>query len=200
MNSPSTNVAVMYSSENNGSNTQVSKATAFQPPPPASSQPSIASLISVPPIKFESTHQVLASPSSSIRFNHASMPPPPPFNNNLLPSPDPVSVSDADLLLNLHSPFSAASPGVLLQSQTSFARTSSQQAQPHNNDFSPTFGTYTTPSDNTFGDMVIDTQDVDMSLLGADMMPWDLEYLPHDMLYFGEATFGSSNIGDAGHE
>lgn len=52
------------------------------------------------------------------------------------------------------------------------------------------------PSDNTFGDMVIDTQDVDMSLLGADMMPWDLEYLPHDMLYFGETNFGNGGLGE----
>lgn len=43
--------------------------------------------------------------------------------------------------------------------------------------------------------MVIDTQDVDMSLLGADMMPWDLEYLPHDMLSFGDASFGGAGFG-----
>ena len=42
--------------------------------------------------------------------------------------------------------------------------------------------------------MVIDTQDVDMSLLGADMMPWDLEYLPHDMLYFGDGGFGNGGF------
>jgi len=46
--------------------------------------------------------------------------------------------------------------------------------------------------------MVIDTQDVDMSLLGADMMPWDLEYLPHDMLYFGDGTFGNNGFGADG--
>lgn len=63
---------------------------------------------------------------------------------------------------------------------------SQQQQQPTQNDFSPTFSSYATASQNAFGDMVIDTQDVDMSVLGADMMPWDLEYLPHDMLYFGE--------------
>ena len=43
--------------------------------------------------------------------------------------------------------------------------------------------------------MVIDTQDVDMSLLGADMMPWDLEYLPDEMLYFGEGgVFGHAGF------
>jgi len=39
--------------------------------------------------------------------------------------------------------------------------------------------------------MVIDTQDVDMSMLGADMMPWDLEYLPCDMMYFGDGDGGA---------
>ena len=48
--------------------------------------------------------------------------------------------------------------------------------------------------------MVIDTQDVDMSLLGADMMPWDLEYLPHDMLYFGENNYGNTGMGEEGQE
>jgi hypothetical protein len=43
--------------------------------------------------------------------------------------------------------------------------------------------------------MVINTQDVDMSLLGADMMPWDLEYLPHEMLYFGDGAFANGGFG-----
>jgi len=46
------------------------------------------------------------------------------------------------------------------------------------------------PTDQGFGDMVIDSQEVDMSVLGADMMPWDLEYLPHDLLLYGDAGFG----------
>jgi hypothetical protein len=46
--------------------------------------------------------------------------------------------------------------------------------------------------------MVIDTQDIDMSILGADMMPWDLEYLPHDMLYFGDGNFGDNGFGGDG--
>jgi len=46
--------------------------------------------------------------------------------------------------------------------------------------------------------MVIDTQDVDMSLLGADMMPWDLEYLPHEMLYFNDGNFGNGDFGGDG--
>ncbi|KAL1800084.1 hypothetical protein ACET3X_000426 [Alternaria dauci] len=201
MNSPSTNVAVMYTSENG-------EGRSTKPPParvpPASTQPSIASLISDPPIKFEPRHHSLPSPSTFSQFSSASMPPPPSNPSfNHMPTQDPVLVADADLLLNLHSPFSAGSPSAMrtpLQTPTSYTRSSSQQhSQLHptpQTEFSPTFGTFNTPSDNTFGDMVIDTQDVDMSLLGADMMPWDLEYLPHDMLYFGDGSF--ENGGFAG--
>jgi len=50
--------------------------------------------------------------------------------------------------------------------------------------------------------MVIDSQEVDMSLLGADMMPWDLEYLPQDMFYFGDGGYGldanGPGTGDSG--
>jgi hypothetical protein len=81
-----------------------------------------------------------------------------------------------------------------LQTPTSYTRSTAQLQET----FSPSFGTFNTPSDNTFGDMVIDTQDVDMSLLGADMMPWDLEYLPHEMLYFGDGAFASGGFGAAG--
>ncbi|KNG44418.1 pathway-specific nitrogen regulator [Stemphylium lycopersici] len=198
MNSPSTNVAVMYTSENGESRTT-------KPPPPkpspGSTQPSIASLISDPPIKFES-QQSLPSPSGFSQFSSASMPPPPPnqpFNN--MPTPDPVMVSDADLLLNLHSPFSGGSPATMrtpLQNPTSYTRSTSQLRPTPQNEFSPTFASLNGPSENAFGDMVIDAQDVDMSLLGADMMPWDLEYLPHDMLYFGDVNFGNGAFG--GHD
>ncbi|KAH7389984.1 fungal-specific transcription factor domain-containing protein [Pyrenochaeta sp. MPI-SDFR-AT-0127] len=202
MNSPSTNLAVMYSSENNDSRNAKRLPTK---PSPASTQPSIASLISDPPTKFDTTQSLPSpSPSTFTQFNPATMPPPPPNQPfHSVPTPDPVLVSDADLLLNLHSPFSTASPTVArppLQTSVSYTRTTSQHNQPQHlhpphNDFSPTFSTYPTSSDNTFGDMVIDTQDVDMSVLGADMMPWDLEYLPHDMLYFGDGAFPPDPFG-----
>lgn len=35
-----------------------------------------------------------------------------------------------------------------------------------------------------------------MSVLVADIMPWDLEYLPHDMLYFS-GLFGAHDLGGA---
>jgi hypothetical protein len=48
-----------------------------------------------------------------------------------------------------------------------------------------------------FGDMMIQSQDIDMSALGDDMMPW-LEYLPHEMLHFdgsGEFVGGGGGGG-----
>jgi hypothetical protein len=60
---------------------------------------------------------------------------------------------------------------------------------------SPTgFAAYPTPSE-TFGDMVIDSQDIDMSALGGDMMPWDLEYLPHDLMFYNDGGFGVDGDG-----
>jgi hypothetical protein len=200
MNSPSTNVAVMYTSENSDNRGTAKPAAPKPPPPPASTQPSIASLISDTQVKYEP--QTLPSPSGYPNFGSSSMPPPPPNQPfNTMPTPDPVLVSDADLLLNLHSPYSGGSPTAArtpLQNSTNYTRSTVQL--PHTqNEFSPTFGTFNTPSANTFGDMVIDTQDIDMSALGADMVPWDLEYLPHDMLYFGDGDgFGGAYGGGEG--
>ncbi|KAF1952229.1 hypothetical protein CC80DRAFT_452894 [Byssothecium circinans] len=200
MNSPSTNVAVMYSSENNtGRDTKP-----VPPKPPAASQPSIPQMPSNPTIKFEPSPSIPALPFAP--FDPTTMPPPPSTQQMTAvhPTPDPVLVSDADLLLNLHSPFSASSPNNTRQSlqPTSFARNSattlSNQALPSPSDFSPVFTNYPTPSEHLFGDMVIDSQEVDMSVLGADMMPWDLEYLPHDMLYFGENAFDVGGVQDTG--
>ncbi|KAF1844450.1 pathway-specific nitrogen regulator [Cucurbitaria berberidis CBS 394.84] len=205
MNSPSTHVAVMYSSENNnGGEAKVAQSK----PSPASNQPSIASLMAEPAINFEQA-QALPSPSNFQHFNPTTMPPPPNQVFGSVPSPDPVLVSDADLLLNLHSPFSGASPSATRTPipTTSYTRSTSIQQQPPpppppppppiQNDLSPTLGAYATASQTAYGDMVIDTQDVDMSVLGADMMPWDLEYLPHEILYFGDGTFAPDTLDGA---
>lgn len=202
MNSPSTNVAVMYTSDSN--NTRDTKPLQPKPTTSGTSRPSIASVLSNPTTKFDPS-QPLPSPASFPAFDPTTMPPPPTQGLNAVPTPDPVLVSDADLLLNLHSPFSTSSPGGTTRptplQPTSFARGSAPSSNPaptqqQPSDFSPGFSTYPTPSDQPFGDMVIDSQDVDMSVLGTDMMPWDLEYLPHDMLYFGDAPFGVGDLGD----
>ncbi|KAF2715582.1 pathway-specific nitrogen regulator [Pleomassaria siparia CBS 279.74] len=193
MNSPSTNVAVMYTSDNN--------APRDTKPSNPGTQPSIASVLSNPPIKFESNAFASATPfslsalSTSVQsFDPTSMPPPPSATFSTVPTPDPVLVSDADLLLNLHSPYSTSSPN------TSNARLPAANFNTNQNQLSPTMNhsgqeysanafSYPTPADHVLGDMVIDSQDVDMSVLGADMMPWDLEYLPHDLMFYGDGGF-----------
>ncbi|KAL1598759.1 hypothetical protein SLS60_007901 [Paraconiothyrium brasiliense] len=207
MNSPSTNVAVMYTSENGKA--RDNKPLQPKPAPDTNGRAPLTSTLSSDATKFEPTPLNTSAPF--ISFDSSIMPPPPLAPNiNTVSTSDPVLVSDADLLLNLHSPYSASSPNSsrLPLQPTSFARgsmsvptnntLSPQQQQSSQSAFSSSFATFPTSTDQTFGDMVIDSQEVDMSVLGADMMPWDLEYLPHDMLYYGDSAFGLGLPDDTG--
>lgn len=196
MNSPSTNVAVMYTSETNN----VQPAAQKLPVAPANTQPSIASVLSNSSIPKYDPGRAGPSPSSPPYFDLGAMPPPPPTQTLTLatvPTPDPVLVSDADLLLNLHSPFSNSSPAGhhAPMRPTSFARAPSssllshQPATPHASSragFSLHVANVPSASEHTFNDMVIDSQEVDMSVFGAEAMPWDLEYLLPEMFSLGE--------------
>ncbi|KAJ4288595.1 hypothetical protein N0V90_011832 [Kalmusia sp. IMI 367209] len=209
MNSPSTNVAVMYTTENG--KTRDSKPLQPKPALSINGLPSLASTLSNDSMRFEPS-QTMTPPAPFLSFDSTAMPPPPPLNSNIntAPASDPVLVSDADLLLNLHSPYSASSPTTSRHplQHTSFTRSSmpvptnntisNQQQQASQATFSPNFTTYPTPTDQPFSDMVIDSQEVDMSVLGADMMPWDLEYLPHDMLYSYDNPFSFPDETGAG--
>jgi hypothetical protein len=189
----------MYTSEN--SKARDSKLLQPRPELAANGRSPFTTTLSNDPTKFEPPP--LNHAAQFLSFDSSAMPPPPSATNiNAATASDPVLVSDADLLLNLHSPYAASSPNSSRHplQPASFARSS--MSGPTNNNlspqqqhasqmaFSPNFATFPTPTDQTFGDMVIDSQEVDMSVLGADMMPWDLEYLPHDMLYFGDSGFG----------
>lgn len=128
---------------------------------------------------------------------------------------DPVSTSDADLLLGLHSPYSVGSAPSSLpptsssgqhqnQSQSyDYAATPPQPPPSLHHQTSSFYATPTPTSAHTpgFTDMLIESQDVDMSgqtggglmnldgfsFPGSDMIPW-LEYLPQDVLnYFGQS-------------
>jgi hypothetical protein len=47
----------------------------------------------------------------------------------------------------------------------------------------------------TFADLMIESQDIDMSAFGGDMVPW-LEYLPQDVLSFFDT--GDGGLGQLG--
>lgn len=144
-----------------------------------------------------------------------SMMPPPASRMGSLPY-DPVSAADADLLLGLHSPYSVSSGGLNQQAgqqptTPSFEYNNTSPGLQHqpstaqNVFYTPPTNNVTTPG---FTDMLIESQDVDMSnqafqphfdtlnLPGSDMF-W-LEYLPQDVLsYFshtgesGQSTQGT---------
>ncbi|KAI7686730.1 hypothetical protein KC353_g20498, partial [Hortaea werneckii] len=105
-----------------------------------------------------------------------------------------VSAADADLLLGLGSPYtqpnssSHQTPG---SNSLPFTNQGSSVDPPNNypltqgpgdmaagNFANPYFGQL---DSQNFGDMMIQSQDVDMSMLGLDMMPWFDSYPTHDL-------------------
>lgn len=106
---------------------------------------------------------------------------------------DPASTSDAEMLLGLqNSPF-AQTPG----SHNSFdhppnvtSPSLSQQNTSSNYEFPQNNANVFPGGPNGYiglgsgvGEMMMQSQEIDMSTLGGDMMPW-LEYLPQNMLDF----------------
>lgn len=89
------------------------------------------------------------------------------------------AVSDASLLLGLNNPYASnmQSPNVMpFHSTTSTPNMHDHAAVQQNNAYpppttqQPDLGPF--PDMQPFGDMTIESQDVDMSMLGLDMMPW----------------------------
>jgi hypothetical protein len=188
MNSNSTSLAVLYTPETHHASASVSQSRSDPQPRQRSSAnirpqiPPMASMLNAPS-SVQASNVSTFTPSPTI----SSMPPPAPQSSFPI---DPALVSDADLLLNLHSPFSSI-PSPRTQSAyvppaTSQTTTSAHQqlspGYPPTNTINGSIPSGTN-SAVPFGDMMIESQDIDMSALGDEMVPW-LEYLPHDMLGF----------------
>lgn len=210
MNSPSTSLAVLYPSENQpGVKPTVNTGAGSEQRSQSFTMPNVDS--QAPSTSFPQTF-------NHVQPLHGSMPPPAHtatrqqqhFSPSLI---DPALVSDADLLLNLHSPYATGnSPAPGGTAGSSYFSAALQSQRPghafspmHSSNLSlnspPGATTNTTgagpPSISMhFGDMMIESQDIDVSALGDDMMPW-LEYLPHDMLGFYET--GPSTAGATGN-
>lgn len=153
------------------------------------------------------------SPTGSQSFQDTSAMMPPPRGRNL--PYDPVSTTEADLLMGLSSPYSVSSgsqSGVHQSTPTSAPVNTAQNydyghTQPNVGHLTPqnSFHQPFIPNNQAqnFSDMLIESQDVDMTgqggnfaFPGGDMIPW-LEYLPQDVLnYFGETT-EDGNVGMA---
>jgi hypothetical protein len=189
-NSPNSNLTFMYQNMN-GDQSQP------PPPPPGAGNmiydPIRQSLPEVTPAStstsnFHTRYQLYAQPQQ-----HSSQPMPPPAPKYTPIASDPASTSDAEMLLGLqNSPYSQT-PG----SHHSFDH-SQNMTSPNNPRTDPSTSNFdfaqTQP--NIFpggpngyvglggvGDMMMESQEIDMSTLGGDMMPW-LEYLPQDILNF----------------
>ena len=191
-NSPSSNLTFMYQSMN-GEQAQAQPA----PPPP----PPAAGNMIYDPIRQSLPEATTASTSTSnypSRYTQfvqprrqisQTMAPPAPKYNPI--SSDPASTSDAEMLLGLqtspyshHTPGSTASfdhnPNQSMNSPASTrADTSSFDFTHNNSSMFPGPGSYL--GMGGVGDIIMDSQELDMSTLGGEMMPW---YLPQDVLNF----------------
>lgn len=198
-NSPSSNLTFMYQNMNGD---QVQQ----QPPPPGA-----GSMI------YDPIRQTLpeGSPHSSSNRQTSYQPFPQPRRQNSGPMPPPApkytplnsdsaSTSDAEMLLGLqNSPYSqnpapnrpfdatrglATSPKSHQDPSFDFAHQPANMFNPYNQSYMGLGGV---------GDMMMESQEIDMSALGGDMIPW-LEYLPQDMLQFVEGGNGAG-LASTGH-
>ena len=111
------------------------------------------------------------------------------------------STSDADLLLSLQSPYNAAQSNTA--SSPAFPPTFTPSHDPHQNggfnNVNWNYANLWNPADfspsQPFGDMMIESQDVDMSMLGLDMMPWFDNFSDGEMM-FGQAGGGAGPHGE----
>jgi len=196
MDSPNTNLAWHYSSGADIPQGNASRHDDLAAPECETNigQPSIASGVQYP------QHLRTASSSSAYVSGQETMTRPSTYPT----SSSQVSNADADLLLGLGSPYNqpngssshqrpASGPGLSYPLDTTGYPTPTQT----NNALPFPFYTGQVEMQN-FGDMLIESQDVDMSMLGLDMMPWFDSYPTHDVIGMfdtGEVGNGSARAG-----
>ncbi|KAK0128364.1 hypothetical protein ONS95_000336 [Cadophora gregata] len=180
-NSPSSNLTFMYQNMA-GENPQP------PPPPPPAAGNMIYDPIrqSLPEATSSSTstsyHPRYAAFAAPRRQNPQPMPPPAPKYPSM--TADSASTSDAEMLLGLQSsPFAHGTPTSHHSYDQNMTSPSNRQ-DPGSYDFSQSNNGF--PGTNlagNVGDMMMESQEIDMTSMGGEMMPW-LEYLPQDVLNF----------------
>ncbi|KAI9873259.1 MAG: hypothetical protein M1830_000615 [Pleopsidium flavum] len=125
---------------------------------------------------------------------------------------DPVTTSDAEMLLGLHSPYTNSCPQPIPTTTHAYNEAPSSMGNPNGAIYGSSQPPHSSAplgvfSNNgsvhgamggggpTFADMMIETQDIDMSTFGGDMAPW-LEYRPQDVLNFFDT--GDGGLGQLG--
>lgn len=206
-NSPSSNLTFMYQNMN-GEQVQQPPSAPAQPPGnmiydpirsslPESNASSTSTAMYPPPARFSSFS---AQPA-----RQQTQPMAPPASKFSQISPDPASTSDAEMLLGLQSSPFAQTPGSHHSFDASQSMSSPNTRSPGAATFGYPHGSGSMfPGPNSFhglggvSDMMMESQDIDMSTFGGDMMPW-LEYLPQDVLNFFDGNGNGTPIpGDSG--
>jgi hypothetical protein len=189
-NSPSSNLTFLYQNMNGDQS---------QPQPPPPHPPAPGNMIydpirqSLPEVTAASTstsYDARFQPYPAQRHNPQHMPPPAPKYTPI--SSDPATTSDAEMLLGLQNSPYAQTPGShhsYDQSQNITSPSNSRQDPTSTFDFTQNGTHLFSGGLNGYmvmggvGDMMMESQEIDMSALDGDMMPW-LEYLPQDVLNF----------------
>ncbi|OJD30824.1 c6 transcription factor [Diplodia corticola] len=206
MNSPSTSLAVMWPTETrdsgprrpqDGMDASISSVMAQAPTSPQQQRN-----VSTPLPRYPNSTQIFAQPGATA----PSMQPPPPPGGSSAYLSDSTLVSDADLLLNLHSPYSTTSspaggrpppPGGGGGGGGGGGATAPSSAVNQQSPTGPYPSQMTAPPGQPhvgpipFADMMVESQDIDMSALGDNMMSW-LEWVPHEYISFFDPATGTA--------
>jgi len=192
-NSPNSNLTFMYQNLNNEQT---------QNPPAA--PPGGGNMI-YDPIRSSLPESTAASTSTStyppryqqpyppqpVRRHSQSMAPPLPKYATPVYS-EPASTSDAEMLLGLQNPQTPGSQNSLEHVANATSPSLTQPSSSNNLHFSQNNPNILSIGNNSYmglgsgvGEMMMQSQEINMSTLGGDMMPW-LEYLPQNILDFSD--------------
>ena len=178
MNSPSTNLAWHYSSGG------MNGAQSGSGGPAALTTPNLDPAILRPNGRYDHSVQAASGASDRDAFARPTLP-------SLHRPKSTVSQADADLLLGLGSPYPSGHATPTGNSTLAYSHSmETPNGLPLQQSIDMPFGLYPgSGSMQNFGDMLIESQDVDMSMLGLDMnMPWFDAFPPmHEGvgMYFG---------------
>jgi hypothetical protein len=219
MNSPNTSLAWHYPSETaaHATNEAGSNVGSTYHPPPTTTAPSMPGYSMITPTDFDTQqmhfpqHMRTTSTTSQPRPNLTSYP----TNESVVSNHD-----SGDMLMGLNASYQTnnhQTAGTTSHAPDPFAHlhpttsNDTMTSTPHHG-FTPADGTPgqqpTTDTNNfnswaypnlwdpnsmhPFADMIVESQDVDTSVLGLEYMPWfDSSYLPHDMTGFFNPSQGS---------
>ncbi len=170
-NSPSSNLTFMY---------QNKSETAPPPLPPVGNMIYDPIRSSLPEGTSGSVSTSYSSRFLTYQRHHPQpMPPPAPKYGHM----DGTSTSDAEILLGLQNSPYAHTPGSHHSYEHNMTSPSNQHDGIHADFGFGRGGNGGFLVHGGVGDMMMESQEIDMSTIGGDMMPW-LDYLPQDMLNF----------------